>query len=107
MVGLLERIDERLERIEARLAKCVTEPGEGDPVDQTKSALGPRRHCAAVRRLRAAGDSRAFKVGRKYLMTPELYAEELARASLAPPAANDDSPEASLYQRALQKALAR
>lgn len=107
MTGLLETIDARLARIEARLAKCEPErsPGDGDPIDQQHSALGRRRHCAAVRRMRAAGDARAFIVGRRHLMTRELYHEELARVSLAPPAANDSQSEASTYQRALDKAL--
>lgn len=107
MTGLLERIDQRLERIEQRLAKCEPEARAGEPIDQQHSALGRRRHCAAVRRRMGEGDARAFKVGRKHLMMPELYAEELARVSTAPAPANDAPSEQSTYQRALAKALAR
>ncbi len=106
MSGILEQIDARLERIEARLAKCAAEPLPGALVDQSRSPLGRRRHCAAVRRMVAEGDARAAVIGRKHLMTEDALRAELSRVSLAPPA-NDGTPaEASAYQRALDKALA-
>ena len=49
-----------------------------DMVSQTRSPLGSRRHCAAVRRRVAAGQHGAFVVGRKHLLTQEALQEELA-----------------------------
>ncbi len=115
-MGILESIDARLERIERRLAKCDAPlPSGGEWVDQQKSPLGRRRHCAAVRRMKAEGDARVFVRGRRHLMAPEALAEELARLSLESPAgaagasANDaqaDEAGTGVYGRALQKALA-
>jgi hypothetical protein len=50
-------------------------------VAQAKSDLGPRRHCAAVRRRVAAGLDGASIVGRKFLLSPAALEEELARRS--------------------------
>jgi hypothetical protein len=113
-MGLLERIDERLERIEARLAKCGPDGVEGQPIEQGKSPLGRRRHCAAVRRMVAAGDGRAFIVGRKHFLTADALAEEMARISREPPAANEvelgsgprhPAPSETTFERAMRKAM--
>lgn len=54
---------------------------EGDPtwVDQVRSPLGPRRHCAATKRRIEQGRPGATKIGRRYLLSPEALEEELAR----------------------------
>lgn len=114
MAGILERIDERLERIEARLAKCGPfalggEGDEGEAVTQRTSPLGRKRHCAFVRRLIAAGDPRGWRLGRKHFATPEAVSEELSRLGQAPASpANDGAaspaPETT-YAAALRKAL--
>lgn len=104
--GILERIEARLERLEARL-----DAADDGWVDQTKSPLGRRRHCAAVRRLVESRDARAAIRGRAHLMTRELLAEQLAALSVPKPGAAvndivpDDDEERGAYYRALNKAL--
>jgi hypothetical protein len=41
-----------------------------DYLDQHSSPLGPRRHIALARNLIAQGDTRAMKVGRRWLVQP-------------------------------------
>lgn len=50
-----------------------------DWIDQSKSALGPRRHCCAVKRRVALGDGSAAIVGRRHLLSQAAFNEELAR----------------------------
>lgn len=59
---------------------------QGTPgmLDQTRSPLGNRRHCNAVKRRVAAGEPGAARVGRRYLLTPDALAEELHRLGKAP-----------------------
>jgi hypothetical protein len=63
-----ERLIERLE----------TEPRDGGVgmIDQTASDLGPKRHCAIVRRRIAENKSGAVIAGRRHMLSPEAYAEE-------------------------------
>jgi hypothetical protein len=49
-----------------------------DWVDQKRSPLGNRRHCAAVRRLVEQGDAGASVVGRRCLLSPSALQAELA-----------------------------
>lgn len=74
MGGILEEISARLARIEARLAKCDG-PNVTGWVPPSKSPLGPKAHCAAARRLRDAGDPRAYVKGKKHLIAPEAVRE--------------------------------
>jgi hypothetical protein len=53
-------------------------------VDQAGSALGRRRHIAAVRRRVAAGDAGAVVLGRNYLLSQEAHAEEIRRIAATP-----------------------
>ncbi len=48
-----------------------------DWIDQTRSMLGRRRHCAAVRRRVAAAHPDAAIVGRRYLLSITAHGEEL------------------------------
>jgi hypothetical protein len=76
-LAFLEQLAELVaDRVVARLS-------EGRPgwVDQHGSPLGPKRHCAAVRRRVATGLGGAAVVGRRMLLSPEALAEELSRAS--------------------------
>lgn len=92
MSGILERIEARLERLELHLAKCDTPLG--GHVDQRRSPLGRRRHCAAVRRRVLAGDEGAAIVGRHFLLSPQALRDELALASQPGVAvANDTEPD--------------
>jgi hypothetical protein len=59
--------------------------GTPDMVDQSKSPLGRRRHCNAVKRRVGAGEPGAARVGRRYLLTPDALAEELHRLGQGPP----------------------
>ena len=47
-------------------------------VDQSASPLGRRRHCACARRLMQAGDARASKVGRRFLIRSDALETELS-----------------------------
>jgi hypothetical protein len=70
---LEELADLMADRVVARLSADL--PGW---VDQAGSPLGPRRHIEAVRRRVARGLGGASVVGRRYLLSPEAMAEELA-----------------------------
>jgi hypothetical protein len=50
-----------------------------DWIDQRRSALGAKRHNAAVRRLLAQGLPGAAVVGRRHLLSTAAHAEELRR----------------------------
>jgi len=64
--------------VRAALSSAPPQPAL-DWVDQKTSPLGPKRHCAAVRRRVAAGSSDAAIVGRRYLLAPAAITDELAR----------------------------
>lgn len=102
MIGILEQMAAALERIELRLAKCDA-PGAEPMVDQQHSALGRRRHCAAVRRRRNGGQHGAEIVGKKHLLTRAALAEELERCSVRSTQANDIEPDSGndAYHRAM------
>ncbi|HKQ68264.1 MAG TPA: hypothetical protein VJT73_02955 [Polyangiaceae bacterium] len=82
-----------------QLAEAVASLDGGAPadhIDQTTSALGPRRHCRAVKRRIASGQSGAAIVGRRHLLSPEALAEELTRVGQTPEASVVDELRASL-----------
>lgn len=62
-----------------RIAERDAEPGlDGQEwVDQLKSPLGARLHCAAVRRRRAEGKGGAAIKNRRHLLTREALTEEM------------------------------
>lgn len=66
---------------------AVQHPSDGWR-DQRHSALGPRRHCLAVRRRLHADprDSGAKIIGDRYLLTPDAILEELDRLGRKPDA---------------------
>lgn len=69
-------------------------------VDQSQSALGAKRHCAAVRRRLADGRDDAEIIGRSHRLRADAYAEERAligQGRLARCAPNDAEEEAA-YQ---------
>lgn len=119
MGGILERIEARLDRIEARLAKCSDPPG--GMILQRKSPLGARKHMAAVKRRVAEAEARGISPielgaaidGEKHYLTQEALAAELGertRASLAkgkgsPRVANDTASdeEEAAYRAALDR----
>ncbi len=77
-------------------------------IDQDESALGPRRHCAAVRRRLSEGKAGAEIIGKKHRLRADAYAEErafigqaLARCSASKP---NDAEEEAAYQ-ALRKRI--
>lgn len=65
----------------AREARAIADECEdrGGWIDQSTSPLGPRRHCAAVRRRMEAGLEGAGRAGRRFLLSPSALAEELGR----------------------------
>lgn len=58
---------------------------EGEPswLDQSRSPLGPVRHCRAVKRRVERGEPGASIVGRKHLLSPEALQDELEQQSKA------------------------
>lgn len=80
----MNNLDEVLSEFAARVAALVVErlqAGAPGMIDQSASALGRRRHCAAVKRRVASGATGAAIVGRRHLLSQEALSEELARAS--------------------------
>jgi len=78
-----------LEQTFDRLLEAAETPGNDTEewIDQEKpGGLGPRRHCAAVRRRLAENKPGAAKIGRRFLLSPAAYAEErgfMGQAQLA------------------------
>lgn len=71
---------ELLDAIADAIAERVVDKlrsGDFGMLDQTASPLGSRRHCALARRLVNAGDGRAAKVGRRWLVAREAIEKEL------------------------------
>jgi hypothetical protein len=68
---------------DAVAAKVVERMSAGQPgwIDQHASPLGPKKHCAAVRRRVAKGLADAATVGRRHLLSPAALSEELASQS--------------------------
>lgn len=54
-------------------------------INQKDSPLGPRRHCAAVRRRVGEGKEDATILGKRFLLTQEALNEEMVRACIVPP----------------------
>jgi hypothetical protein len=87
---------EELEDIISRaVRKALSTAAEDGMRPQTGSPLGPRRHCAAVKRRLATGQPGAVRAGRRYLLSEAALAEELIRLSAtpAPEAASTDAGE--------------
>ncbi|MEI9949473.1 MAG: hypothetical protein WDO74_10940 [Pseudomonadota bacterium] len=78
LLTALDLFAQRVATLVVDRLRAGTEPGW---VDQHASALGPRRHCAAVRRRIAEGAPGAERAGRRLLLTPEALQEELSRGS--------------------------
>lgn len=97
-MGILEQIEARLERIETRLAKCGPVYGDMGLVDQQHSDLGRRKHCAVVRRRIGEGEDGAFIVGKRHLLTPEAYREELERENAGKPLDGSSEEDAAYRQ---------
>lgn len=84
MNSLETLLDELAERVAARVAERLR-AGSPEAIDQSRSPLGRRRHCHAVRRRLAAGLPGASVIGRRHLLAPEALSEELARTGGAAP----------------------
>jgi hypothetical protein len=94
--------DKLIERIETDpLAEAV------DLIDQHKSRLSVRRHCAAVRRRRAEGKGGAFISGggRLFLLTPEAHQEELDHGSPSRPGPASCAPESDAEEESAYREL--
>ena len=77
-----------------------------DWVNQHGSPLGPRRHCAIVRKLQEQGDERAVKRGDMYLLRRDAFTEAMAERGKAPlvKKASPPDPEQAAVER-IQKRL--
>ncbi len=99
-----------LEQTFDRLLEACEKP-DNDTVewlDQDQSALGPRRHCAAVRRRMTENKPGAERIGRRYLLSPAAYAEErgiISRAQLArcESATVSDAEEEAAYRALVER----
>lgn len=107
-----ELLDKLAEVLAKKLAKCLTSRDGAALLDQGDSPLGPRKHCAAVRRRLAANEGGAARVGKRHLLTQEALQEELRRESgpvndTVPPAIADEPPsdaeDDALYESLLRK----
>jgi hypothetical protein len=103
----------RAEALARKLEKVMRAELRGESprwIEQAFSPLGPRRHIAAVRRRMSEAETQgkspvelgAAVMGRRYLLTPESMAEELARLpeerlAKARAAANDVDDEERAY----------
>lgn len=76
--GKRAEADEYIRQAEA------TEAAHREWTDQTASPLGRRRHIAACRARVAQGDPRAAHVGRRWLLSCDAVAAELAALSQRP-----------------------
>lgn len=78
---MLEALAAVLEAAAAKAREIATDchANRADWIDQHSSPLGPRRHCAAVRKRVQSGDEGAAIVGRRLLLSHEALAAELAR----------------------------
>lgn len=84
------RVADALEAF-AEAVRALDEEVAPDWIDQSRSLLGRRRHCAAVRRRIAAGvDGAAVGVGRRYLLSEEAHAEELTKVGTSTAAPKRD-----------------
>lgn len=84
MTGL-ETLLRELAREVAREVVAELRRGEAPGmIDQASSALGRRRHIAAVRKRVAAGEPGAAVVGRRYLLAREYVDAELAALAKKP-----------------------
>jgi hypothetical protein len=98
-MGVLEELQERVKRLEEAVGSA---PMAGF-IDQKKSPLGPKRHCAVTRRLWAAGDPRAMiGSGRRFLLTMDAIKEEL-RSGVSPSISAGHSSEEDEFYRSLMK----
>lgn len=67
------------EKLERRM-RASNQPGA--QIDQSKSPLGRKKHCQAVRARLARGESGASVVGRKHYLTSEALEDELRRCTV-------------------------
>ncbi len=74
-------LDELASRVAAMVAERLNGGALPGATDQSRSPLGKRRHIAAARRRIAAGLPGAAQVGRRYLLSSDALADELARIS--------------------------
>jgi hypothetical protein len=90
--ALLEAAEVLADMVAARVVERLGAPSSTGMQSQTDSPLGPRRHCAAVRRRIRDGEPGAQIVGRSFLLSREALEDELSRATMQrteqrPPAA--------------------
>jgi len=98
----LATIHRVLSRMAMHWAESSPNPREGsETIDQHDSALGPRRHCAAVRRRMAEGKEGAWRVKRDFLLSAEAYREELERCGKEEPPSPAEGED--VYQRVLSR----
>lgn len=98
-IGIIEDLVARVERLEKQLA----DGGLEGYVDQTKSPLGPKIHCRAVRRLVSEKDERAAIKGRKHYLSISALKEELHRGSSPGISSGPSSKEDDDFYRDLMK----
>jgi len=74
-------LEHAIERVLRRVVREELRGQDPDWIAQAESPLGPKRHCAAVRRRIAERKPGARIVARRFLLSQEAMAEELGRES--------------------------
>lgn len=77
----LERV---LDVLADGIARRLLAGGQSGWIDQGSSPLGPRRHCAAVRRRIATKAHGAAIIGRRLILSEQALGEELAAVEQRP-----------------------
>jgi hypothetical protein len=91
----MNALEAAIDAIADRVAAVVVQRLRGDTrdgwIDQRRSPLGARRHCAVARARMDRGEVGAAKVGRRYLLSQEALNEALASGNRRTVAAATDS----------------
>jgi hypothetical protein len=74
-------LDALADMVATRVVERLRGPSSAGMQSQVDSPLGPRRHCAAVRRRVRTGDPDAQIIGRTFLLSREALAAEMAQVT--------------------------
>jgi hypothetical protein len=119
LLQVIAELELRRAQLHIRLMQEALHENEPDLIGQTASELGRRNHIDAVRRRihEKQGGAWVSPNGRRFLLSPEAYREELDRVTAraerrvakarVPVESSGDAEEAELEERLLAKMRAR
>lgn len=119
LLDVIAELELRRAQLHVQLMREALHEGDPDLIGQNsrKSELGRRNHIDAVRRRVEAHEPGAFIRGRRFLLTPEAHAEELAKTTAraerrvvkarVPVALSEDAEDAELEERFLANLRAK